>query len=182
MELREKREQFTHLSCFHLISSLVYVDVTSSWGGPAAPPLCSSPLAPFCLTHHGLTPLKLNIFCVISTFCNPLHPDFDLLLSCFAPTPFAPCLPCLLLLLLLLLLVPSPLIFPPISPQICTRVSSQGRRLPYLLTCSLLSQVICILPPPPPAPPPAPPPSVSNRPLLGCCVVCFVTFGLLQYI
>lgn len=28
-----------------------------------------------------------------------------------------------------------------ISPQICIRVSSQGRRLPYLLTCSLLSQI-----------------------------------------
>lgn len=32
-----------------------------------------------------------------------------------------------------------------ISPQICIRVSSQGRRPPYLLTCSLLSQVICSL-------------------------------------
>ena len=35
---------------------------------------------------------------------------------------------------------------PSISPQICIRVSSQGRRLPYLLTCSLLSQVNCIPP------------------------------------
>ncbi|MED6285173.1 hypothetical protein CHARACLAT_026611, partial [Characodon lateralis] len=34
-----------------------------------------------------------------------------------------------------------PLICPPFPPQICIRASSQGRRLPYLLTCSLLFQM-----------------------------------------